>query len=682
MNSRYLPVDPAGPPPTIRPFGRIGRLVLDRGLEAAFVLLGLCLLAAFLASLAVPLGHYLLKGDFSWLPGFFLYGLVFAGLAWGLSRTGTNVEARVVWGIVGVGALLKLGVVLAAAHLPLNTDQSIFRMFVATMADNRLAAASMERLSAVNDFRIWAGRALPVHLAVRWLVGTEDLFWVRIMNVGVSSAMLAVTYWMACRLLPRGRRKWPVFLLMALPFQTYVTTDYSHHLLSSFYLLLGTACVWEMAYSRPRLPAGAGFSLTAGLCLLLMVLQRGVHLIAFGAWAGILGWALFNTRRLRHGVLLLLGGILIPVSLTLPVARGVDGWLRQHDRHQLSSILPAFVARGWCPETDGEYCGRYEQIDRATPQPERAAAMWRLVASQIRHNPGVVCFRFPVVKTMKLFLVGYASNLEESLALADSRALVWARGLRLAAAPLFLGCSIWGCLLMASGPPGVRNRWLAVALVPLLTWGAYVFMGETSPRYSIFCQPFLALLGAWAWPGRPQLPGVPGRGLLKRVIPVLALLGMAMTGLVLIARWMPESLFYADLQQGWSVRADHDVREVIRAGRHPPFEAALTVPPGDLWEVDWTLPCAGDSCRTVTLYVLEADPGLSSAELSIQAGEGPSVRLSLGELYRPRHVHVPVPSEAGSLLFRVTDGDTRQSAGTGGRLHIGYVACRTVPADE
>jgi hypothetical protein len=385
-------------------------------------------------------------------------------------------------------------------------------------------------LSQIYDYPVWAGRAVPIHYALRRWLGGQDLLWIRLLNVGLSTALLAATYGFACRLLPRGRRKWAIFLMLALPFQWFVVTDYSHHLFSSFYFLACLWCGWELVFAPSGKRRGLGLSVAIGICLMLMMWQRGMHLIALGAFGVLLAWAGLSGFGWKRWGGLLLGLMGLPLLLALPAAHRFDAWLARHDVGRLNSVLPAFVARGWCPETGGEYCGRYEQLDRATPAPEKAAAMFRLVLSQIRRNPWAACGRLPVVKTGKLFLVGYASNFEESLAAERSALLPWVRGMRLAAVPAFLGLALWGCLVLALAP-ALQARWLPVLLAPLFTWGAYVFLGESSPRYSIFCQPFLALLGALAIGGAdaagPRPFAAAGRGLALRAALVAGLLAAA-----------------------------------------------------------------------------------------------------------------------------------------------------------
>ncbi len=642
---------------------------MDRGLDFALsllpVLLGLCLLLAWAASLAAPVGRAW-RGEYSWLPGAGLYALAFAGLAWGLSKTRPEHEGRVAGVLIGGSALLKLGLAWAAASLPLNTDQEIFHYFARQMADGRLAGETLNRLSQMYDYPVWAGRVMPIHYAVRQWLGSQDLFWIRVLNVGLSSALWAATYGFACRLLACGRRKWALFLMLALPFQWGVVTDYSHHLFSSFYFLVCMWCGWALMYSRPGVLRWFALSLGMGLCLLLMMWQRGMHLIALGTFGVLLVWGGLAGIGWRRWGGLCLGWVVIPLAVSLPPAQMLDTWLDRHDAGRLNSVLPAFVARGWCPETGGEYCGRYEQLDRVTPAGQKEAAMLRLVLSQIRYNPRTVCLRFPLVKTAKLFLVGYAANLEESLAAADSGILPWVRGLRLAAAPVFLGLAFWGCMVLASTPT-VQRRWMPVLLALVLTWGAYVFAGETSPRYSIFCQPFLALLGALALGGADPAAGrsgggVPWRGLVFRAGLVVGLLAAALGAATWAVRWIPADRLYADLEHGWESSADPG--PAVLPGRMRPFEVRLPFSPRS-----WRLPPGPRESRVMSLYLLDGHGADPEARVRIRAGSTILWERQFEAIRFPHFVELPIPVQATELVFEGT------GAGSG-TWSLGYVAFR------
>ena len=653
------------------------RRLTAAGVALLPVALGGCLFLSWCAAMAVPVAKYAAPGSPPWVGGALLY-VAFFSVLWGLLRkTGSIPEERVVAALIGGSAVLKLGLALWAMGMPLHADQELFHHFVREMADHRLDGGVLSGLSTIYDYPVWGGRVLPVHYAIRLLAGDRDLFWARLLNVGLSTAILLTTYGFARRLLPAGRRKWAVFLAMALPFQSFVVTDYSHHLFSSFYFLLGMGCAWDLVFADPRPGRRLALAVLAGVCLTLMMWQRGVHLIALGVWAGLILWAAAGGGfGLRRWSLLLLALGVLPLALSIPAAGRYDAWLNRHDAHRLNSVLPAFVARGWCPESAGEYCGRYEQLDRVTPWGGKKAAMFRLVLSQIRRNPETVCVRFPAAKTAKLFLVGYAANFEEGLGQTASRALPWVRGMRLAAAPIFLGLAVWGCLGLAARPR-LQARWLPVLLAPLLTWGAYVFAGETSPRYSIFCQPFLALLGASALAGRagrggrPQgLPGGAWRSIAARAAVVAGGIALALGGAVAGVRWLPEHRLYADLERGWAREAGASAAP----GLYRPFEARLVLPEdGSPARAAWRLPPRPGSADAVSFYVLQADGAARAARLAVGTDAGNLFGLPLEGLREPLYVELDLPAGAESLVFCVEPAPDAARAG-GGEVHVGYVA--------
>lgn len=653
--------------------------VIRQGAHLLPVTLEIILFISWGASLLVPVLRCLSADSASWVVGALGYLFFWGGLFWALRKANSFSESSVVWGLVALGVAVKLIFVAAVQHLPLHADQALFHYFVREMADHRLSGETLSSLSRIYDYPVWAGRVLPVHYAIRLLAGDHDLLWTRLLNVFLSTAILLVTYSFAKRLLPEGSRKWAVFLLMALPFQNFVVTDYSHHLFSSFYFLVGMWCAWEMMFRASSRWRWFFLSALASLCLLLMMWQRGVHFIVMGAWAGLLVWALSSGMGGRRWGLLLLGLGILPLMLSIPAAGRYDAWLNRHDMHQLNSVLPAFVARGWCPETKGEYCGRYEQMDRVTPWPEKKPAMFRIVLSQIRYNAKTVCGWFPLLKTAKLFLVGYASNLEEGLQAVQSPQLPWARGMRLAAAPIFLGLAFWGCVGL-SARPRLQFKWVPIFLAPVLTWGAYLFMGETSPRYSIFCQPFLALLGASALAGFKGENGKmtcffssdAGRGVVLRGAFVLGSIVLGLILLVVGVRLIPDYRLYADVEKGWTRKNGESSQPGVVPGAYRPFEARILLnPESPSTQVGWHLPPHPETAKTVSMYLLEADADVRAARLIIRSLDQSLLELSLNGLNEPRYVQMNVPLGAESLMFTLepTSGVERQ----GGSLQIGYI---------
>lgn len=639
------------------------------GVSLLPVALGGCLLLSWLAGLAIPLWKHARPEALSSWGWAIAYLAFFALSAWALGKTERGSDHRVVAGLIGLFALFRVALVLGFPNLPLNTDQALFHFFVRELGDKGIAPETLSPLSAIYDYPLWTGRGFPVHYWVRRAWGEGDLLWIRGLNVAVASCLPLVVYALACRLLPKGRRKWAVFLLLALPFQSFIVTDYSHHLFSSFYLLLFAWCVWETAFGGHGAAARIGLSIVSGGCLLLMTWQRGVHFIALGVAGGMLLWGAARRIGWRRWLSLLAFAAVVPASIAAGLsARLFDGQLRASDAHRLSSVLPGFVARGWCPESGGEYCGRYEQLDRATPWPRKPSAMYRLALSQIRHAPAKACFLLPLAKTAKLHLVGYAANLEESLATAKSGHLAWVRGFRLAGAPVFLGLAAGGCFLLARRRSPM-DRWLPVLLVPMLTWGAYVFAGETSPRYSVFSQPFLALLGALA------LGGIADKGsgeeaaelrsrrsVAGRAAACAAVLGMGLAAAALAVRALPARTFYADLEKGWLDPA------TVAPGPYRPFEARIQT--GGAMPLAWRLPVPAAPGDVVSFYLLGATGGAGNAELAIGTQAEELRRLGLADCAFPCYIEV----EPGRPMDRLDFALRSSGPSASGELAIGYVS--------
>jgi len=655
------------------------RRAVDYVLSLLPVVLAGCLFLSLLASIFV-LGLKVTTTPFSsWAGGVFLYIGIFVILAW-LLKTAKGVPERyVIWGLIGLSVVIKLALVAFTLNLPLHADQELFHYFVREMSDHRLQSGTLSALSSIYDYPVWAGRVLPFHYLVRYIAGPYDILGIRLLNIGVSTAILLLTYGFACRLLPEGRRKWAVFLMVLLPFQSFLVTDYTHHLFSSFYFLLFTWCVWEMFFTSPRPIRRIFLAVLTGGCLLLMMWQRGVHLLALAILGMMLAWAAgvgFGWKR--WGVICISIGV-IPLILSLPLASRYDQWLDRHDTHQLNSILPAFVARGWCPESAGEYCGRYEQLDRVTPWPGKKTAMYRLVLSQIRYNPLAVCVRFPILKTAKLFLVGYASNFEEALFQTGSAALPWARGMRLAATPIFLGLAIWGCLGL-SVRSSKQALWLPILLAPVLTWGAYVFLGETSPRYSVFCQPFLGLLGALALAnfegdGRKALAvsGSAWRGIAIRGAVILSGIVLVLGLLVLVVRMIPVHQLYADLQHGWISGNGEGTSSTVQAGEFQPFEARISLPPEVLsTQVSWMLPSPSPVDSKGSIYLLGVHGAIGSGSFSIGTAQEVLWTHPLADFSGPLYLELDLPAGTEGLTFTL-EGSAGNIPGNSS-VEIGYLS--------
>lgn len=617
------------------------------------------------AALAISYVKIAREGQHEGLSAVLIYLLSIVAAVWLLKKVGRWNENRVVLGMVLMGFAVKMVFALFVPRLPLNIDQSLFHHFAARLAADAYGESTLASLSAFYDYPLWAGRIFPVHYFLERWAGSQAWAWLRVLNVLASTLVLCLTWCMAHHVLPPGKRKWAIFLLLALPFQTFWVTDYSHHLYSSLYLLVFAWAAQEIVFGKNTLARCLTLSFLASLCMLCMAWHGGVDWIAVGMAAALVMLHLLTHHNARQSALLVLLLLVVPVS----VATTLKGPLlldRVHacDAHRHNSVLPAFMARGWCPGTGGEYTPRYEQLDRATPWPQKPKAMFRLIASQIRHEPVATCLVLPCVKTAKLFLVGYASNFEESLALAHSPSLPLVNWMRRAGTVFFLLFVLLGSIRLA-GAKRFSLAWTPVLLVPLLTWGAYVLGGETSPRYSVFCQPFLAIVGGLAFSRKPV--AVPlARAWLSRSAVALLLLLAAACVLAVAMRLLPQSAFYADVRRACDPSA-------TREGPFPVFERTVVLSPGKTGvSFDWPVPEGADAC---SFYPLQCRGAMEGASIAIAIPDSPPfATFPVAGRLLPEYEEIPL--SPGTETLRVTVSRDPAVSGSEGTLDVGYLLWR------
>jgi hypothetical protein len=432
-----------------------------------------------------------------WL-GFAGYGLlataIVVGLAWLRRRRGDRVFLGTA---LGLTLLVQLGAIWAAdARWAWTGDAAIFRHYLSVLADNGYAPETLGDLSQHYDYRVWTRRALPFYYALR--VAAADRF---IPAIQTFQAMLiALSLALAWRIarLAFGRRVafWTVAFQLLMPFRAFICLELNHHVLGGFYFLVG---LWVLAeWFRPgRRPLqAAGLAAAAAGLLPLMRLEGGIDVVWTGAVVLVLLLAWLAGRQtanqtLRSAAVLLALPLLATALLVGPVLHRID----RADRHRHEVGAIGFMARGWSPETGGEYCGTYELVDFLTPHAEKKSMQTAILASQAYYNPRVLLTSLLPIKLAKYFLLGYASGAEEMLARNGAeRARALAEGARTAFLLALLPFILWGGWLLL--PRLRRNRRLALVAPCALLAATYVLLGETSPRYSFYVQPFLFMLAA------------------------------------------------------------------------------------------------------------------------------------------------------------------------------------------
>lgn len=438
---------------------------------------------------------------------------------WGLRKVGPTADLRAAWLIILLAAILRFTLAFSVpTDLPLNTDQALFRKFAITLADQGRNLGTLGELSRDGDYFVWAGRVFPIHEGIRKLFGQNDLHIMRAVNVTTSVLVLMLVLYATCVLLPSGTRRWPVFFLAALPFQTYWVADYTHHLYSSTYLF-AFACALLALTRTCQLWRKVLLSGTMSLLLLLMRWHGGIDRLAIGLVVGTGIIRLFSSTPKKYALQDICWSIVVPIACMVLLAGPLLlDEIRVGNRHQMDSHGWGFLARGWCQESGGEYYAPFEQMMSEYPPEQKPLLMKKILLEEIRDTPIGAYARLPVIKTGKLFLVGYANNWEESLQMLRSPALPILRGLRQAGAIAFLFFVFWGSLELIQHIRSADTSWLMFLLLPLLAWGAYVVCGETSPRYSVYVQPVMALMAGVAF--LPPSTAKPSSRLGNSILPI------------------------------------------------------------------------------------------------------------------------------------------------------------------
>ncbi|HRT05050.1 MAG TPA: hypothetical protein P5204_05065 [Kiritimatiellia bacterium] len=584
-----------------------------------------------------------------WL-GFAGYGLLAsvlaAGLAWLRRRRGDRVFLGTA---LGLALLVQFGAIWAAdARWAWTGDAAIFRHYLNVLAENGYAPETLGDLSQHYDYRVWTRRALPFYYALRVAAADRFVPAVQAFQALLIALSLALAWRIARVLFGRRVAFWTVAFQLLMPFRAFICLELNHHVLGGFYFLVGLWVLAEWFRPERRLLQTAGLAATAAVLLPLMRLEGGIDVVWTGAVALVLLLAWIAGRQsagqaLRSAVFLLALPVLASAVAVDPVLARIDRADVHH--HEVGAV--GFMARGWSPETGGEYCGTYELVDYLTPRAEKKSMQIAILASQAYYNPRVLLASLLPIKLAKYFLLGYASGAEEMLAQNGAeRARALAEGARTAFLLALLPLAIWGGWLLL--PRLRRNRRLALVLPGALLAATYVLLGETSPRYSFYVQPLLFMLAALPlaanaarrrqWSRTAVRPGLAAAAALGGA-------GLATAAALAVARPALGRAALADLRT-WSATA------LDAPATLAPFEMRLAprvASGGTAWG-PVELPPLAPLPQAIVFYVLpEGVPAaqLRAAALAIETGAGTQTNLL------PARVRLEYPPAGlGELLFR------------------------------
>ncbi len=559
-----------------------------------------------------------------WLGAAAYLALAGAGLA-GLRRIHRRFGPRAfLWTAMAAAMLIQAAAILASdRQWEWTGDARIFSHYLDRLSENGYSPQTLGELSRNYDYPIWTRRALPFHYLLRVSAGDHFVRAVQFFQALLISLSLPLAWRMARLLFGKRVAFWATSLQFLMPFRWFICLDLNHYISGGFYFLSALWVLVEWSRTDRRRLGSWGLALCAAALFPLMRLEGGIDQIYLAAAAGIIllcwtGGTWTARQSAQAGLAWIAAPFLVSALLLPPLSSRID----EANRHRLSSGTIAFMARGWMPETGGEYSATYEQIDWLTPAGRKESVQASLLASQAFYNPRPLLFRLLPVKWAKYFLLGYASGAEEMLVHNGAeRAALLAKGARIAYLLAALPCMLWGALLCL---PLLRkaNR-LCWTLPGLLFCASTALVGETSPRYSIYIQPFLFMLGAlplaWSAGRRRVLARAAGRPGLWALASGLALFFFAAALLHAARPWLrPQSVL--DMRS-WTLASG------TQAGNIPSTLAPLEIhlmPQVSPDKTDWgtlQLPAAPDTPGTLSFYALPAGVSVGSLQGTLLVAE-------------------------------------------------------------
>lgn len=448
----------------------------------------------------------------------------------GLLRFGRRWSDRT---FVAVATLLALAAGLGWAWFTRRMgnwpmDSGFFRWFLDCLATGGWTLDNLRTLTDNYDYGAWTTRAWPLYFPLRLLTGQDAFGWaVQTLQAFVGAACVPLA-WRTARLLCGERAaRWTVAALVAMPGFAMQAVGLNHQVLGSCEFLAATCLLAEWMFGGGT--AWKKVALVVGMCVL-----AAAACFEGSAWTLFLLSAvvLLSLECIRPGGRRLLAAVALGTMVLIPawIGRMVAGKVLlpavEANPEPINGGSLAFMARGWNFEWGGEYSDAMQTLDVLTPRADKNRFFKAYLAGQCAYNgPALVAKLFPS-KLAKFLLAGYASLAEEVLwANGAERTARVARGMRvgwfvLLYAPLML----WGLRRLVRRAEDMRTAWL---VIPVALFGvAVMFVGETSPRYSMPIQALLVAAGTCGLAGlregdendatilqNPRYPFVSGLGL-------------------------------------------------------------------------------------------------------------------------------------------------------------------------
>ncbi len=581
-----------------------------------------------------------------------LYLLILACMVRWAANSRSDGHGRVwIWALILVTAVVKTAlVVLSRNYLQLG-DRATFIRFVETLAAAGLGADNLASLTSIFDYRAWLSRAFPVALSVRWLFGSQHVFFYQLSNVFLSTLSLYLFYELASGLLKPARARAACVIYALFPLRLFYVLEYTHQFQVECCVLAASLVLVQLINPENRSAAQWGRAVLLGALLFLLRLQIGWDVIVLTLTAAAFLFTIADPRSRSRRKLLL--GWFAAVCMVYGITSApFDRWAGQHEIP--TSGVPGFMARGWSIESLGEYDSLPEHLELAAPSEDRAQTMYAYILSQLYYHPRDVALKLLPAKMAKYFLAGYATDMDETFRRSGMPVTgnIFT-GLRLIFAPVFLFSVLLGCmgLVRHKGKP---LNWLLMALLPVMACGVFVLFGETSPKYSFYIHPHMTLIAVSA----ASLFGQASEATRSRKRSLLILLA-AMTGLICL-------YFFTVLGAAHAVRsaAQPGVFKNMRnedAGRSSPilFERTLLpdrLPAGAVATDTVSWPAVVKTPHRTVLYLWPVGdiPGADDAECRISVNGREVFQASLRSMKSVNRADWVSDAEEGEQKVELT----------------------------
>ena len=411
-------------------------------------------------------------------PGLLTMGagsLFLAALVWAVMNIGSN--TRFLAALISTWVSLRVAIVLLFPKYVLTGDEQYFHVFVAKL-HTALLSGNIAALSNIYDYPVWLSRAFPLYLPLAFAFGSHDAMAARYMNVLLGAAQVVILFFIAQMLAGSKVAKLTCLLLLIFPYHCVNVLSYDPQVAGTFFLLLAILVFLKLIKPLHRTTAALALSgFLLAISLLFAGIQRGgIDLLLIAVMIVVTGLLRVN-RRSVVAIACAVGFVWLPCRMAF------DYWIGSHDSYHLRTHALGFMTRGWNFETSGEYLPLYEQLDVVSPPSEKKHLLEAILVTEFAKEPVRALIYLPIIKTAKLFAIGFASTAEIGLERGGylSAAEVY-KSLRSVYAPVILALAIYGLLLSFKRPKTLLRLMLPAILIAFSCAGI-VLLWETSPRY-------------------------------------------------------------------------------------------------------------------------------------------------------------------------------------------------------